>query len=84
VVLRRLAAEADEMWSVVKPKANKPWIWIALDAITRQVMAFHVGDRSRNRAKELWAKIPLVYREQACAPQKFYPHPSGRGTSQQR
>jgi insertion element IS1 protein InsB len=28
-------------------------------------MAFHVGDRSRDSAKSLWAKIPLVYREQA-------------------
>ena len=65
VVLRRLEAEADEMWSFVKKKANKQWIWIAMDAITRQVIAFHVGDRSRNSAKELWAKIPLVYREQA-------------------
>ena len=32
---------------------------------TRQIMAFHVGDRRRDSAKELWAKIPLVYREQA-------------------
>jgi insertion element IS1 protein InsB len=63
VVLRRLEAEADEMWSFVKQKANKQWIWIAMDAITRQVIAFHVGDRSRDRAKELWAKVPLVYRE---------------------
>ena len=36
-----------------------------MDAKTRQVMAFHVGDRSRESAKELWAKIPLVYREPA-------------------
>jgi IS1 family transposase len=63
VVLQRL--QADETWSFVKKKANKQWIWIAMDAITRQVIAFHVGDRSRNSAKELWAKIPLVYREQA-------------------
>jgi insertion element IS1 protein InsB len=28
-------------------------------------MAFDVGDRSRNSAKALWAKIPSVYREQA-------------------
>jgi insertion element IS1 protein InsB len=28
-------------------------------------IAFHVGDRSRNSAKELWAKIPLVYQEEA-------------------
>jgi insertion element IS1 protein InsB len=65
VVLRRLEAEADEMWSFVTKRANKPWIWIAMDAATRQVIAFHVGDRSRDSAKELWAKIPLAYQEQA-------------------
>jgi insertion element IS1 protein InsB len=36
-----------------------------MDAKTRQIIAFYVGDRSRDRAKQLWAKIPLVYREQA-------------------
>jgi insertion element IS1 protein InsB len=65
VVIRQLEAEADEMWSFVQKKANKQWIWIAMDAKTRQIMALHVGDRSRDRAKQLWAKIPLVYREQA-------------------
>jgi insertion element IS1 protein InsB len=65
VVIRRLEAEADELWSFVGKKANKQWLWIAMDAQTRQVIAFHVGDRSRETAKELWAKIPLGYREQA-------------------
>ena len=65
VVLRRLEAEADEMWSFVKKKANKQWIWIAMDTTTRQIIAFHVGDRSRESAKALWANIPLIYREQA-------------------
>jgi insertion element IS1 protein InsB len=65
VVLRQLEAEADEMWSFVRTKAYKQWIWIAMDVITRQIMAFHVGDRSRENAKQLWAKIPSVYREQA-------------------
>jgi insertion element IS1 protein InsB len=60
-----LQLEADEMWSFVQKKANRQWIWIAMDAITCQVIAFHVGDRSRDGAKELWAKIPVVYREQA-------------------
>ena len=64
VVLRRLEAEADEMWSFVK-KAHKQWIWIAMDAKTRQIIAFHVGDRSRDSAKQLWANIPMGYREQA-------------------
>jgi IS1 family transposase len=65
VVLLRLEAEADEMWSFVQQKANKQWMWIAMDAKTRQVIAFHVGDRRRDSAKELWAKIPLGYCEQA-------------------
>jgi insertion element IS1 protein InsB len=65
VTIRRLEVEADEMSSFVQKKANNQWIWLAMDATTRQVMAFHVGDRSRDSAKELWATIPLVYREQA-------------------
>jgi insertion element IS1 protein InsB len=65
VVLRRLEAEADEMWSFVKKKAHKQWIWIAMDAKTRQIIAFHVGNRSRDSAKQLWANIPIEYREQA-------------------
>jgi insertion element IS1 protein InsB len=65
VVLHQLEAEADEMWSFVEKKANKPWLWIAMDATTRQIVAFHVGDRSRDSAKELWANIPEAYREQA-------------------
>jgi hypothetical protein len=43
VMMRRLEVEADEMASFVQKKANKQWIWIAMDATTRQVMAFHVG-----------------------------------------
>jgi insertion element IS1 protein InsB len=68
VVLSRLEAEADEMWSFVQKKANKQWMWIAMDATTRQIIAFPVGDRSGEGGKALWANIPLVYREQA----KFY------------
>jgi insertion element IS1 protein InsB len=53
------------MWSFVGKKANKPWIWMAMDANPHQVIAFHVGDRSRESAQGLWANIPVVYREQA-------------------
>ena len=49
----------------MQQKANKQWVWIALDKQTRQIIAFHVGDRSRDSAKELWAPIPAGYREQA-------------------
>jgi insertion element IS1 protein InsB len=66
VMIQCLEVEADEMLSFVKKKANKQWIWIAMDAKSRQVIAFHVGDRSRKSAKHLWAKIPLVYRHHAA------------------
>jgi len=36
-----------------------------MDTQSRQVIAFHVGDRSRKSAKRLWAKIPEAYRQQA-------------------
>jgi insertion element IS1 protein InsB len=65
VMIQQLAVEADEMASFVHKKANKPWIWIAMGAMSRQVMAFHVGDRSRKSAKRLWAKIPHAYRQHA-------------------
>ena len=53
------------MWSIVGKKANMPWIWIAMEAETRQVMAFHVGDRSHKSGEQLWAKIPAVSQQQA-------------------
>ncbi len=65
VVIQRLEAEADEMWSCVGKQANQQWIWMAMDAKTRQVMAFHMGDRSRERGAQLWAKIPEVDQHQA-------------------
>jgi insertion element IS1 protein InsB len=66
VIRRCVEAEADEMCSVVKQRANKPWLWLAMDRTTRQIMAFYVGDRSRDSARQRWANIPAVYREQAA------------------
>lgn len=53
------------MWSFVGKRTNWQWLWIALEAQTRQVLAFHVGDRSRQSAEALWKNIPTGYREQA-------------------
>jgi insertion element IS1 protein InsB len=65
VIRQRLDVEADEMSSFVGKMANKPWLWLAMDTQTRQVIAFHAGDHSRESAKQLWANIPAVYRKQA-------------------
>ena len=36
-----------------------------MDVNTRQIIAFHVGDRSRKSARQLWSKIPKAYRRYA-------------------
>jgi hypothetical protein len=43
VVILQLEAEADEMWSFVQRKANRQWIWIAMDATTRQILGWQKG-----------------------------------------
>ena len=65
VMIQRLEVEADEMASFVQKKANKQWIWLAMAAKTRQIIAFYVGDRSRKSFKKLWAMIPKAYRQHA-------------------
>lgn len=65
VCIWKFEAQADEVWSFVGSKANRQWIWIALDAETKQVIAFHVGDHSEQSARKLWEKIPATYRENA-------------------
>jgi hypothetical protein len=51
-------AEADKLCSFVGKKASKQWLWLALDARSRQILAFHVADRSRNGARQLGDKRP--------------------------
>lgn len=46
-------------------KTNRHRVWIAMDVATRQVIAFHVGDRSSQSAQAVWEKIPTTYQEQA-------------------
>src|SRR5690349_15141713 len=58
VLMGCLEVEADELWSFAQKKTNPHWVWIAMDKHTRQVIAFHVGDRSRDSALELWQNIP--------------------------
>jgi insertion element IS1 protein InsB len=65
VMIQRLEVEADDMASLVQKKDNKPGIWLAMDVKTRQIIALHVGDRSRQSARQLWGKIPQTSRRYA-------------------
>jgi IS1 family transposase len=62
VMIQRLGVETDEMANFVQKKANEQWIWLAMDVKTHQIIAFHVGDRSRKSARQWWGKIPKAYR----------------------
>ena len=67
-----MTIQCDEMWSFVANKDNKQWIWLALDAKTKEIVGVHVGDRSRTGAKKLWQSIPAVYRQCAVCYSDFW------------
>jgi insertion element IS1 protein InsB len=69
---RRLTIQCDEIWSFVNDKENKQWIWLALDVDTREIIGVHVGDRSEQGARKLWAALPGVYRQCAVAYTDFW------------
>jgi insertion element IS1 protein InsB len=58
--------ELDELWSFVLKRASKRWIWVALCRATRQVVAYFIGDRSRQSCRKLWGRIPAAYRRGRC------------------
>ncbi len=53
------------MWSFVKNKKNKQWIWLAIDRKTREIVGIHIGNRDFSGALALWKSLPPVYRQ--CA-----------------
>ena len=61
----KLKVQMYELWSFVNNKGNKQWVWLAIDADTREIIGCHIGDRSRESAIALWQSIPAVYRQ--CA-----------------
>lgn len=60
------------MWSFVGCKDNIQWIWLAIDAESREMVGVFVGDRSRQSAKQLWQSLPAVYRQCAVCYTDFW------------
>jgi IS1 family transposase len=54
--------QLDEMWTFVGKKSNKQWLWLALNPINRQIIAFHVGGRSGKDAQHFYKKIPAIFK----------------------
>ncbi len=54
--------ELDELWSFVKRRKDKRWVWLAQCRRTRQIVAYAIGDRSEATCALLWARVPERYK----------------------
>ncbi|WP_414652765.1 IS1 family transposase [Gloeocapsopsis dulcis] len=69
---RGLTIQCDELWSFVDHKGNKQWVWLALDADTREIVGVYIGTRDETAARQLWNSLPPVYRQCAVAYTDFW------------
>ena len=60
------------MWSFVRNKDNKQWLWFALDVETREIVGVYVGSRDITGALGLWNSLPPVYRQCAVCYTDFW------------
>ena len=58
--------ELDEMWSFVRRKTSKRWVWFALCKQTRQVVACVIGGRGVSTCRQLWKAVPAVFKQGIC------------------
>ena len=68
----RLTVQCDEMWSFVGNKSNKQWVWLAIDAETKEIIGCYVGNRDIGGAEGLWESLPPVYRQCAVCYTDFW------------
>jgi len=78
--------EFDELWSFVLSKAQRVWIWIALCRRTKQVVAYHLGSRTKEDFNQFYLKVPIEYANclstsdgfEVYKPLKIYGHSMGK------
>jgi len=68
----KLTVQCDEMWSFVKNKKQKQWVWLAIDKCTGEIIGVFVGDRSQTGAQGLWDSLPSIYRKYAVFHTDFW------------
>ena len=54
--------ELDGMWSFVRFRKNKRWVWLAQCRRTRQIVAYAIGDHSEETCRLLWERVPTAYK----------------------
>ena len=68
----RLTIQLDKLWSFVGSRDHKQWVWLALDADSREIVGVFIGDRSGDSAQQLWQSLPAVYRQCAVCYTDFW------------
>ncbi len=58
--------ELDEMWTFVRKRKNKVWLWLALCRRTRQIVAFALGCHGVKTCRLLWNRLPPAYKRAHC------------------
>ena len=63
-------------------KGHKQWVWLALDADTREIVGVYIGACDAAAARKLWESLPPVYRQCAIASTDFWACVDGSSTQQ--
>jgi len=60
------------LWSFVDDKGNEQWVWLAIDAVSREIVGCYIGVRSGASAQKLWESLPALYRQCAVCYTDFW------------
>ncbi|MBE9197156.1 hypothetical protein IQ219_18025 [Synechocystis sp. LEGE 06083] len=50
--INSLILECDELWSFVCSKDNPVYLWLSLNRNTKEILGFHLGDRTKKDAQD--------------------------------
>ncbi|MBC8085195.1 MAG: IS1 family transposase [Hymenobacter sp.] len=55
--------ELDEMWPFVGQRKRKVWLWLAIERVSRRIVAWVLGCRGAATARALRQVLPAVYQQ---------------------
>ena len=60
-------------YSFVGNKANKQWIWLAIDFLIKEIVGVYIGQTDKHGDRRLVNYLPAVYRQCAVTYTDFCP-----------
>jgi IS1 family transposase len=58
--------EIDELWTFVGKKQNEKWITYSIDRMTKEVVGFHVGNRTKDKLQQVTSKVLMREPKRIC------------------